>query len=131
MMESREVGGIRKQMPRWVTWLVPFALVACSVIDPAEERPTEITLTVDETTKAAAEEFTFTYAAQGTALHRVVIDFGDGSLQADSTFFSTASATMDGFMRHAYDSTGTYVVIGWVEDLAVGADTTELAVVVN
>jgi hypothetical protein len=34
-------------------------------------------------------------------------------------------------MVHSYDATGTFTVVGWVEDLAVGADTVELTVTVN
>jgi hypothetical protein len=38
---------------------------------------------------------------------------------------------MAGIMEHAYDAAGSYTVIGWVEDLAVGADTVQLVVDVN
>ena len=34
-------------------------------------------------------------------------------------------------MVHAYDSAGSYTVLGWVEDLATGVDSVQLMVTVN
>ena len=112
--------------------LAALAVMGC-LLDDDTALETQLTLTVDQTTRAVGEEFTFTYAATGTALHRVVVDFGDGALDADTTFAGGggASTTMDGAMAHAYSAAGSYTVTGWIEDLAVGADTVIIAVEVN
>ena len=118
-------------LARLIPWIAPLAVLSC-ILPPEEDLPTQMTLTVDEYTKATGEEFSFSYVAQGTALNRVVVQYGDGQSDADSTFFGIyQSAEMAGIMEHAYDVAGSYMVIGWVEDLAVGADTVQLTVDVN
>jgi hypothetical protein len=114
-----------------IPWLAALAVAGC-ILDEEAVVPTNMDLTVDASAKAVGEDFSFTYDAQGTALNRVVVEFGDGSHDSDTTFFGAfQSATMSGVMVHSYDSTGTFTVVGWVEDLAVGADTVELTVTVN
>lgn len=117
-----------KRIARLVPLLTTFAALSCSILDEETVLETRLTLTVDQSPKAVGEDFTFTYSAQGTALSRIVVEFGDGEVDADSTFFGGASETMDGVMLHAYDSAGSYTVTGWIEDLAVGADTVILMV---
>ena len=121
------------KLARLIPWLATLAVMGCLLDGPLDEvTPTEFILMVDQSTRAVGEDFSFTYDAQGTALNRVVIEFGDGNSQSDSTFFGVfQSAEMDGTMVHAYDSAGSYTVIGWVEDLAVGADSAQVTVEVN
>ena len=121
------------RLARLIPLLATLAVMSCILDGPLDEaRETQIILTVDAEVKGVGEDFSFTYDAQGTALNRVVVEFGDGASQADSTFFGVfQSAEMDGVMIHAYDSTGSYTVLGWVEDLAVGIDSVQLVVTVN
>ena len=114
-----------------ISWLAALAMTGC-ILEDEVVVPTGLNLTVDGGTKAVGEDFSFSYDAQGTALNRVVVQYGDGNQDSDSTFFGAfQSAEMSGVMVHAYDSTGTFTVVGWVEDLAIGADTVELTVTVN
>ena len=114
-----------------IPWLAALAVAGC-ILEDEVVVPTDMNLTVDASTKAVGEDFSFTYDAKGTALNRVVVEFGDGNQESDSTFFGVfQSSEMAGVIVHAYDSTGTFTVVGWVEDLAVGADTVQLTVTVN
>ena len=116
---------------RLIPWIVPLAVLSC-ILPPEEELPTQITLTVDENAKNVGEDFTFSYEAQGTALNRVIVRYGDGESNADSTFFGIyQSSEMAGVMVHAYAAAGSYTVVGYVEDLAVGVDSAQLVVDVN
>ena len=121
-----------KRVIRTFPWFAALAVMGC-LLDDDTALETQLTLTVDQTTRAVGEDFTFSYSATGTALHRIVVDFGDGALDADTTFAggSGASTTMDGAMAHAYAGPGSYTVTAWIEDLAVGADTVIIAVEVN
>jgi len=114
-----------------ISCLAALAITGC-ILEDEVVIPTDMNLTVDASTKAVGEDFSFSYDAQGTALNRVVVQYGDGNQDSDSTFFGVfQSSEMSGVMVHAYDSTGTFTVVGWVEDLAIGADTVELTVTVN
>jgi hypothetical protein len=114
-----------------IPWLAALTVAGC-ILDEEVVVTTGITITVDANTKAVGEDFSFSYDAQGTALNRVVVKYGDGNEDADTTFFGAfQSAAMAGIMVHAYDSTGTFTVVGWVEDLQVGSDTVQLTVNVN
>lgn len=111
-----------KRIARLLPLLTALAAVSC-ILDDEAALETRLTLTVDQSTHAVGEDVTFLYAAQGTALHRIVLDFGDGAIDADTTFGGRTSSLMEGVMVHAYDSVGSFAVTGWIEDLAVGADT--------
>ena len=119
------------KLARMIPWLGTLAVLSC-ILEDEVIVPTQLLLTVDGSTKSIGEDFSFSYDAQGTALNRVVLEYGDGSTDSDTTFFGGAqSAEMAGIMVHAYDSVGSYTIVGWVEDLAVGADTVILTVDVN
>jgi hypothetical protein len=114
-----------------IAWLAALAMTGC-ILEDEVVVATDMELTVDASTKAVGEDFSFSYDARGTALNRVVVQYGDGNEDSDSTFFGAfQSSEMAGVMVHAYDSTGTFTVVGWVEDLAVGSDTVQLTVTVN
>ena len=118
---------------RLIPWLTTLATLGCILDGPINEvTPTELIFTVDQNTKAVGEDFSFSYSARGTALFRVVVEYGDGTLHSDSTFFGAfQSARMEGTVDHAYDAAGSYTVIAFVEDLAVGADSAQLVVQVG
>ncbi len=119
-----------KKVTRALPWFAALAVMGC-LLDDNTALETQLTLTVDQTPRAVGETFTFTYSATGTAIHRVVVDFGDGAMDADTTFNGGTSTEMDGAIAHAYAAAGSYTVTGWIEDLAVGADTVIIAVEVN
>lgn len=122
---------LAKRIARLLPCLTALAIVGCSILGDEPALETRLALTVDQGQRVVGEEFTFTYMAQGTALSRIVVEFGDGATDADTTFFGGSSATMEGSMLHAYDSAGSYTVTGWIEDLAVGADSVVIAVEVT
>ncbi len=90
-------------------------------------RPLSFSFTADVTTPMVGQDVTFSFAATGTGLSRVAIDFGDGVVDT-TTYVGPIEAT--GQAIHAYGSTGIFVVRGEaVANAGVASD--EINVTVN
>ena len=113
---------------RWITLLAMVVLLGCSLIDVDENRRLSITLTVDATSKAVDEEFTFAFTGEGQSLNGVILNYGDGSVDSVATM---QSVTVSGQLDHAYSDPGSYTVIGRLEDATLGEDSAQVTVQVG
>jgi hypothetical protein len=91
-----------------------LALGACGDFS-VTVRDTEVTLTPDRTSTPTGQNVRIRYEAQGRSLNRLIIDYGDGAV--DSLGLQGA-VTATGFRDHAFQSAGTYVVSGTLQELA-------------
>jgi len=108
--------------------LAPVLLVAgCDLVE-IETRDTAITLSVDRTTAAVGDTLAFRYEAQGRALSRVVVDYGDGTADTATAIGSQVAA---GTLKHAYGAPASYVVTATVEESDGGAASGDVTVQVQ
>ena len=78
-------------------------------------RPLTLTLTVEPAAAAVGDSITFRYAATGTDLFAITLDYGDG--QTGSVPALGAGAVgLTGFLKHAYAEAATYVATGTATD---------------
>lgn len=93
---------------------IGLAVAACSDSLVEGGRPFTVEVTASSSTAAVGEEIHVVVEATGENLIGVAIDFGDGAV--DST--ATSGAVTAGITRtHAWDSAGTYMVVGAAADL--------------
>lgn len=110
-----------------VVMAVLGATTACLDDSITGTRPLSFSVTADLTTPAVGQEVTFSFAAAGTGLRSVAIDFGDGVIDTTS-YFGPLEAT--GQVLHAYGSAGVFVVRGEaVANAGVASD--EITITVN
>ena len=72
-------------------------------------RPLTLTLTVEPAAAAVGDSITFRYAATGTDLFAITLDYGDGQT-------GSVPALRAGFLKHAYAEAATYVATGTATD---------------
>ena len=90
-------------------------------------RPLTFNITADVSTATVGQTVTFSFAATGTLLRSVSIDFGDGEVDTN-TYFGPVEVT--GQAAHAFASTGVFLVRG--EALAAaGSASGEITITVN
>jgi hypothetical protein len=114
-------------MKRLLLGLSVMALAACGDFSTTI-RPTALTLTPDRTSAQTGQDFEFRYDAQGRSLAGLIIDYGDGGL--DSIGLQGA-VTATGGRVHAYETPGTYVVTGRLEEFLGGVVNAEVTVSVT
>lgn len=85
-------------------------------------------LTASTATAVVGQEITFDYEATGTALHWVVVDYGDGL--ADTVFGGNNVVESAGTLTHAYSLSGDFVVSGKAENFE-GIERHEIEIAVN
>lgn len=89
------------------------ATAACLDDSITGTRPLGFTLSSDLSTVAIGEDITFSYAAQGTGLRVVRLDFGDGVV--DSTIFQPSTLEATKQIVHSYTGGGAFMVRGMAE----------------
>jgi len=105
-----------------------LCVAACSDITFTGGGPVTIQLSADKASVPEGGTVTFTYAAKGTYLNGVVIDYGDGV--ADSVF-TQGSQKAEGVVSHQFALSGMYTVVGRAEDSATGTATAEVVIQVG
>ena len=102
-------------------------ITACLDDSITGTRPLSFDITADVTTTTVGQVVTFSFAATGTGLRLVAIDFGDGV--ADTTTYS-GPIEVGGQAIHAFASMGVFLVRG--EALAAaGSASEEITITVN
>jgi len=101
------------------TWLA-LALTALMIVGSAclddsitGTRPLSFNFTADPTSASVGQTVTFSYAATGTRIQGVIVEYGDGS--ADSVFTPGTVVEVEGVLEHAYEITGTFQAVGRLE----------------
>ena len=109
-------------------FVAALVLGGCSEITFEGGGPVTITITPDRTTVPVGGAVTFDVSAKGSILIGVVMTYGDGS--SDSLEMAGAQ-TASGRFVHAFDTPGTYTVVGSLLDSVQGTVTAEVQVVVS
>ena len=108
-----------RSAPRRPASRLPFALVlavlaagasAC-LEDVTGLRDLTMSLQVAPTTLAVGDTLDLTYAATGTGLVLVVLDYGDGTVDS-TTYGGPVEAAAD--RTHVYAASGSYLIVGAV-----------------
>ena len=89
-------------------------LVACLDDSITGTRPLTFELSASTATAVVGQEITFDYEASGTALHWVVLDYGDGL--ADTIFGGNNVVETAGTLTHTYTLAGDFTVSGKAEN---------------
>jgi hypothetical protein len=105
-----------------------LAMAAASCLDDVSgTRPLTLDVDADVSTTTVGEVVTFTFAATGTQLTSVTLEFGDGD--AETKGYAGPVEVTD-VAVHAYGATGTYDVVGRAID-SQGAVEDTLTITVN
>ena len=91
-------------------------------------RPVTLTISVAVQTAAVGETVTVAYAATGTRIAEVVVDWGDG--ESTTVEFVTLPVEASGFVEHAYSEAGSYDITGTVA-AGNGVETSEVTVEIS
>jgi PKD repeat protein len=117
----------RKRVMRTATAMI-LAVAAAACLDHVSgTRPLTLDVDADVSTTTVGEEVTFTFAATGTQLTSVTIEFGDGDAQTKGY---AGPVEVNDFAVHAYSAAGTYDVVGRAID-SQGAVEDTLTITVN
>lgn len=92
-------------------------------------RPLSFTLSASTTTAVVDEEVTFNYAATGTNLRLIWIDYRDGSA-ADTVLFGGGAIEAAGDLTHAFTTAGSFIVAAGALT-GVGEETAEVTIQIN
>lgn len=98
-------------------FLVAVSLGACSDLSVEGGGPLELDVSVDSTVVATGQRVRFDYAAVGTYLSGIVLQYGDGT--AD-TVYAYGSQNSSGSLVHEWSVAGEYVVQGTAYDGSQG-----------
>ena len=126
-MTSVRGGLVNRRTVTFVAAALLGVITACLDDSITGTRPLSFDLTADVTTPTAGQDVTFSFAATGTLLRSVFIDFGDGAV--DTTTY-VGPVTVTGQAIHAFDSIGVFVVVGEAFG-AAGSVTEEITITVN
>jgi PKD repeat protein len=118
----------RKRAMRTAAAMILSVAAAACLEDVTGTRPLTLDLDADVSTTTVGEEVTFTFAATGTRLTSVTLDFGDGG--AETKAYAGGAVEVNDFAVHAYESAGTYDVVGRALD-SQGAVEDTLTITVN
>ena len=102
-------------------------ITACLDNSVTGTRPLSFDITADVTAPTVGQDVTFSFAATGTSLRLVSIDFGDGA--ADTTTY-VGPIEVTGQAIHAFASMGVFVVRGEAF-AAQGSTSDEITITVN
>lgn len=106
--------------------LLCLTLSAAACGDPVDEGyPTAIELSADRTTAGIAEPITFHFEARGQRLAGIILEYGDGEMDAIQT---DGARTAAGDRSHAYAASGTFVVRAHAVELTGDSATAVLQV---
>jgi len=111
---------VRAAASRWAPiWAIAVAVsLAAGCLDDniTGVRPLTLTLTVEPATAAVGDSITFRYAATGTELFAIALDYGDGKTGSVPLLGGLAAVELTGFLKHAYGEAATYVATGIATD---------------
>lgn len=107
--------------------LVPMATAAGCLTEVTGTRPVTISVSADVTTPTVGQTVTVSFAATGTGVAQVVIDFGDGE---STTKFYGGPVEVTDFATHSYAAAGPYLVSAEVV-AAAGSATDTLTITVS
>jgi hypothetical protein len=88
-------------------------VVGCLDDSITGSRPLTFQLTSDLTEAIVGQTITFNYETTGTAIQGIILEYGDGVV--DTSFVGGSAVQASGYLEHAYDVIGTFVVEGRVE----------------
>ena len=91
-------------------------------------RPFTFSINATPTTVLVSEDVTFRYEATGTDLRIIWFDYGDGT--ADTVLLGFTILEADGTLTHAFETTGSFSVLGRVRAQA-GLDSARITIQVN
>jgi len=100
----------------WVLAAVVLVTVGCLDNTITGVRPLTLTLTVEPATAAVGDSITFRYAATGTDLFAIALDYGDGQTGSVPLLGGAGVVESTGFLKHAYAEAATYVATGTAID---------------
>ena len=110
----------RAATSRWVPiWAIAVAVsLAAGCLDDSITgvRTLTLTLTVEPATAAVGDSITFRYAATGTDLFAIALDYGDGQTGSVPVLAGAGVVELTGFLKHAYAEAATYVATGTAID---------------
>ena len=104
---------------RATMWAIAVAVsLAAGCLDDSITglRTLTLTLTVEPATAAVGDSITFRYAATGTDLFAITLDYGDGQTGSVPLLGGAGVVESTGFLKHAYAEAATYVVTGTAID---------------
>lgn len=102
-----------------------LATTACLDDSITGTRPLTFSLTASTQSADVGQEITFNYEATGTALHWVVVDYGDN--MADTVLANSNVVEAAGTLTHSYALAGDFLVSGKAENFT-GIETQEIAI---
>ena len=98
--------------------LLASAGVACLDDSITGARPLTFSLTVPEPTAQVGDSVTFEYEATGTGILGVIMNYGDGTVDSMDVVSASGGGNIVEYSdapRYAYETSGTYEVIGRLE----------------
>ena len=101
------------------TWpalaLTTLMIVGSACLDDSitGTRPLSLSFTADPTSASVGQTVTFRYAATGTRIQGVIVEYGDGSV--DSVFTPGTVVEVEGVLQHEYEISGTFQSVGRLE----------------
>ena len=124
---DRAVPSRRAQI--WILAVAVSLAMGCLDNNITGVRPLTLTLTVEPATAAVGDSITFQYAATGTDLSAIVMDYGDGETGSVPSL-GAGAVDMTGLLKHAYATAGSYVATGTAYD-NTGSVTQEVTVLIT
>ena len=112
---------VRAAASRWAPiWAIAVAgSLATGCLDDSitGARPLTLTLTVEPATAVVGDSITFRYAATGTDLFSIVLDYGDGEIGSAPLLGGLTAVELTGSLKHAYAEAANYVATGTASDI--------------
>lgn len=120
---------MKRRAKSWAAVLAVIALsAACSDVTFEGGGPVSISLTADRASAVVGQDVTFTYDVTGELLDRVTIEYGDG---VADTIVTNGAQSAHGRAVHAYDTAGSFTVLGVAYDGVQGPDSATVAIQVT
>jgi hypothetical protein len=120
---------MKRPVTAFAAIIAAVTAAACLDNDITGTRPLSFTLTSDVATTTVGDSITFTFAATGTSIFGVVLDYGDGVIDTLPTQSpSTVEWTQQ--VRRVYAVPGDFNVVGRLET-GIGARSDTVAVTVT
>lgn len=120
---------MKRPVTAFAVILASVTAVACLDNSITGTRPLSFTLTSDAATSTVGDSLTFTFAATGTSIFGVVLNYGDGTMDtipAESP--NTVEWTQQ--VRRAFEVPGEFNVVGRLET-GVGSRSDTVAVTIT
>lgn len=92
--------------------------VACSSVTFVGGGDVSLTMTADPPSASTGQDVTFSYDAVGSILVAIIMDYGDGT---GDTLDTAGAQTASGRFVHAFETPGTFSVVGTIFDNLQGS----------